>query len=143
MPSPWELECELHVKRDQQGPDEQLANFPLQVRTITEGDELMMTIFGKHGLSDASRTTFAPYNWESEELAAEFTGSISNSLAHRDLHLLAVDFDPSSLANANCNGSCRLSSNGTCIMNRSDLQVHIDTGHTELYARCQALVAIQ
>jgi len=99
MSSPWALEGALPVDRKLGDDDQmaQMAKIPLTVRAIAEGDELMLCEFGRRGLSDESRKTFAPYTFDSDGLTAEYTASIANSIRRRDLHVLATDFDPSCL----------------------------------------------
>jgi len=64
---------------------------PYQLRGVTPTDASALVEFGLRGLSDESRALFAPYDWYSPNLAAEFDASISNALSGQDLHVLACE----------------------------------------------------
>ena len=51
------------------------------VRAVTPGDAEGLVLFGTEGLSDASRASFAPYEWSSPHLADEFDAAITKSIS--------------------------------------------------------------
>ena len=59
------------------------------LRSVTADDSDGLLAFGLHGLSEASRQLFAPYDWASASLSAELDASIANSLSGHDLHVVA------------------------------------------------------
>ena len=79
---PWQSQCELT------SIDGSLVG---TVRPVKKGDEVLLTRFGREGLSAESRGKFECYKWMSGELTQELQAAIELSLERRDLHLVALD----------------------------------------------------
>jgi hypothetical protein len=62
------------------------------VRAVRPGDEDALLDFGLRSLSDASRATFAPFEWGAKvsELRAELKAAVDNSVRRQDLHVIAI-----------------------------------------------------
>lgn len=87
----WSLQTQLLLPpRDdsESGAEPSLCH----VRAVRDGDEEALLEFGLRGLSDASRATFAPYEWQGPiaDLRAQLKAAVDNSLRRQDLHLIAI-----------------------------------------------------
>jgi RimJ/RimL family protein N-acetyltransferase len=98
----WQLDVKLsipssttvreHANRTTTTTQVPLPPIYCTVRPLKPGDEEALVAFGLRGLSAESRRLFAPYSWAAptETLMSEFSASIANSMAKRDLHIVAT-----------------------------------------------------
>lgn len=91
---PWRVRLALTLGTH--GSAEVVDATKVEVRAVRKGDEAALIMFGKSGLSDKSRRSFAPYNWDSPNLRDEFTAAIAKSIRKEDLHFVAVAKDEQS-----------------------------------------------